>query len=154
MVCASRQLSTITNNKNMECMNNAAQTDCQKRIQEISMEVKIWACNSILHKDLNMHYLCQHLVQKMSTPKHKETWLALGGYLTTVANRYVTYSLFPLINCLKGHWFLSTKEVTSKSMTEPTEVSKMLSRNSSKSFMNIGISVSLPKEITMGKNVV
>jgi hypothetical protein len=52
---------------------------------------------SIHHKDLNIHFLCQHLIQKILSPEKKGTWIILAGDLITVADEmlifWTTYSL-------------------------------------------------------------
>jgi hypothetical protein len=49
----------------------------------------------------------------------------------------------------KGH----AKEVTAKVMRAHTEVSTIVSRNASKSYISIGRSVSLPKGITLKESL-
>jgi hypothetical protein len=45
-------------------VHNVVQNDWQKSVKETSMEVEIavWSIHGIVNKDLNIHYLCQHLV--------------------------------------------------------------------------------------------
>jgi hypothetical protein len=50
---------------------------------------KIRSVRNILHKDLNIHYFCQHLVPKMPFPEHKETRMSLAGDLITAADKDV-----------------------------------------------------------------
>jgi hypothetical protein len=50
---------------------------------------------------------------------------------------------------LKGHGFSNTEEVTAKSSKSTYRVIKMASRIASESFINIGKSMSLPKETTL-----
>jgi hypothetical protein len=49
----------------------------------------------------------------------------------------------------KGQQFMSMTEVTAKEMTATKRYRKIVSRNVSKSFTNIGKSVSLPKGTTL-----
>jgi hypothetical protein len=54
--------SASTNDENMERLRNAVRSDGRKSVQEISAEVEIsvGSVHSILHKDLNIHYLEEH----------------------------------------------------------------------------------------------
>jgi hypothetical protein len=63
-------------------VNNFIQNDTRKSIHEISVEGGISAGSvfSILHKDLNMHYLCQHSIPEMLTSEHKESNMTLAKH--------------------------------------------------------------------------
>jgi hypothetical protein len=58
---------TSTSDKNIVHVRNVVQSDRQKRIQKISAELgtSVGNIHSILHKDVNMHYLCHHLMPKI-----------------------------------------------------------------------------------------
>lgn len=85
--------STSRNDKNIDRVRNVVRSDRRKSIQQISAEVgiSVGSVHGILHEDLNMHYVCQHLVPKMPTPEHKETRMTLAGDLITMADQDVDF---------------------------------------------------------------
>lgn len=98
-----RWLSTLTN-ENTEHVPNVMWSDWWKISQEISVQtgISVGSIHSIAHKDLNMHYLYQHMIPKMLTPEHKNhEWLLLE-----------TLSLWLIIflKLLKGSHSVNTEE--------------------------------------------
>jgi hypothetical protein len=83
--------STSTKEENIQRVRNVVLSDRQKRIQEVPGEVgtSLGSVHRIIHKDLYMHYISQHLFPNMLTPEHKETRMTLTGDLITMADQDV-----------------------------------------------------------------
>jgi hypothetical protein len=68
-----RRPPTLIKDENIEPELNTVESGRQKSIQEITTKVEIFvlSVHNILHKDFNMHFLCQQQVPKTLTTNHK-----------------------------------------------------------------------------------
>jgi hypothetical protein len=81
------QPSTSTN-ENIQPVHNVVPSDQQKCTEEILAEIgiSVGSIHNIVHTDLNMHYICEHLAPNMLTPDN------LAGDLITMDDQ--RYSFF------------------------------------------------------------
>jgi hypothetical protein len=76
------------NDENIESVRNDVRSNRQRvSMRYLQKGISVGSIHSIIHKDWNIHCLCQHLVPKMLTPGHEETRTTLAEDVITMPDR-------------------------------------------------------------------